>query len=325
MRLFAAFLVACAPPTPTPVPPTPVEPPAGLVHWVTGDPSDADVQPTGPGMILMGGGVEPDAAFHWWVDLLSGGDVVVLRASGSDGYNDYLFEDIGGIDSVETLLLDDRALADDPYVLQQLASAEALFIAGGDQADQLAAWQGTGVERALEDVLVRGGVLGGTSAGLAILSDRAFAAREGTITSDQALADPFHARMSFEDDFLDVPWLDGTVTDSHFAERDRLGRLAAFVARSVQDGLGSAFTGLGLDESTALVVGPDGEGRVVGDGRLHVVHRVGLPERCEAGEPLSVDLQYISYGNGGRVTLPVVGPPDGSSPLTVVDGVLTAL
>jgi hypothetical protein len=66
-------------------------PPAGLVHYVTGSDANADVTPTGPGLILMGGGTDVDAAFQWWKPRISGGDVVVLRASGADGYNDYLY------------------------------------------------------------------------------------------------------------------------------------------------------------------------------------------------------------------------------------------
>ena len=81
---------------------------------MTGEDSDAEVTPLGPGLILMGGGGEPDEAFEWWRNLLAAGDVVVLRASGSDGYNDYLFEEIGGVDSVETLLVDSVELANDP-------------------------------------------------------------------------------------------------------------------------------------------------------------------------------------------------------------------
>ncbi|MEQ9324206.1 MAG: hypothetical protein RIF41_33900, partial [Polyangiaceae bacterium] len=66
--------------------------PTGLVTFLTGNDEDADVTPTGPGLILMGGGTDVDAAFQWWMPYLSGGDIVVLRNTGSDGYNDYLFE-----------------------------------------------------------------------------------------------------------------------------------------------------------------------------------------------------------------------------------------
>ncbi len=61
----------------------------------------------------MGGGAEVDAAFTRAAQRAPQGDVLVLRASGADGYQDYLFTEIGGFDSVETLLVDRRALAED--------------------------------------------------------------------------------------------------------------------------------------------------------------------------------------------------------------------
>ena len=108
------------PPTPSPIPP------ASLVRYLTGPDADAVVTPTGPGLILMGGGTEPDEAFVWWNTLHGGGDVVVLRTSGSDGYNDYLFSDIGGVDSVETLIVDSRALASHPYVAWRIEHIKKL-------------------------------------------------------------------------------------------------------------------------------------------------------------------------------------------------------
>src|SRR5688572_3768119 len=66
----------------------PPELPADLMRWIVGNPGDVAARPTG-GVILMGGGTDVDAAFAWQRDRIDGGDVVVLRASGADGYNDY--------------------------------------------------------------------------------------------------------------------------------------------------------------------------------------------------------------------------------------------
>ena len=43
----------------------------------------------------MGGATENDNAMRWFLNLADGGDVVVLRTSGSDGYNDYMFNQLG--------------------------------------------------------------------------------------------------------------------------------------------------------------------------------------------------------------------------------------
>jgi cyanophycinase len=295
------------------------EPPAGLEHYLTGDPADADVVPTGPGLLLMGGGPDVDAAFRWQRDQIAGGDVVVLRTSGSDGYNDYLFTDIGQVDSVETLLVTSRALADDPYVGWRVATAEAVFLAGGDQATYLDAWKDTAVSAGLQTVWERGGVLGGTSAGCAVLGSLVYAAYEGSVRPDEALEDPFNRFMTF-DTFLDLPPLRGVITDTHFYERDRFGRLVGFTARLAVDA--GSGVGIGVDEGTALMVDAGGRGRVVGDGYVYVV-RGGAPEVCLPGEPLVYDLDSHPLVAGDEVLLPAGTNPVPAEPVSASDGLLT--
>lgn len=295
---------------PPPPPPPPPVPPAGLVRYLTGPDADAAVVPSGPGLILMGGGSEPDEAFVWWNTLHGGGDVVVLRTSGSDGYNDYFYSDIGGVDSVETLIVDSRAKANHPYVAWRIEHAEAVFLAGGDQSTYVEFWDGTGVDAALELAYGRGAVLGGTSAGLAVLGDRVFTAENGTVYSDEVLEDPYNTYMRFDDDVLALPLLAGVITDSHFAERDRMGRLVGFVARMRQDGLPQAL-GIGVDESTALLVGPNGVGEVVGSGAVYLVTG-GVPEVCQAGTPLT----YSAVARTKLVAGDAVELPSGTTSVT---------
>jgi cyanophycinase len=312
---FLPFLLlgACIASTPPrdPGDPTPGDPglqppkPDALVAYVTGNPLDAEVTPTGPGLVLMGGGTEVDAAFEWGADFLSGGDVVVLRTSGSSGYNDYLYTDIGGIDSVETLLVTSRELANDPYVRWTVAHAEGIFLAGGDQSTYLANWKSTGVEYALEYAWSRGAILGGTSAGLAVLGEFAFSADNGTVYSDEALADPYNEYVLLARDFLALPPLAGVITDSHFGARDRMGRLITFLARIVRDGWDANPIGLGIDERTALVVASDGTGTVMGEGSVYLVKSNGTPATCAAGTPLDyAGLPLFVLSDGDTVSLP---------------------
>lgn len=289
--------------------------PRGLTVFVTGDPDDADVVPAGPGLILMGGGTDVDAAFAWQSQMIAGGDVVVLRASGADGYNDYLYGEIGGVDSVETMLVTDTALANEPYVAWTIAHAEAVFIAGGDQAVYMTAWKDTPVEAALMEVWGRGGVIGGTSAGLAVLGEFVYAAYNDSVIEDEALLDPYNMYMTMERDFLQVPRLARVVTDSHFTQRRRLCRLIGFVARIVADGWSEAAIGIGVDEATALVVGPDGVGEVLGSGTVTLLHSNGAPTQCVAGQPLEyAGLDWYTLAAGDTVALPegVPGGPPGA-------------
>lgn len=280
-------------------------PPPELVHYLTGSDGDAAVTPTGPGLILMGGGTDVDAAFSWWGDHLAGGDVVVLRTSGADGYNDYLFGDFAAVDSVETMLVTSVALANDPYVAWRVRHAEGVFMAGGDQAEYMTFWKDTALEDALHAAWDRGAVIGGTSAGCAVLGAFVFAAYNDTVYSDEALADPYNQYMQLDRDFLALPPLARVVTDTHFAERDRFGRLIGFVARVVQDGWSPSPMGIGIDEKTALLVDAAGVGEVVGDGSVYVVHANGMPQQCQANATLEyAALSYHQLVAGDTVTLP---------------------
>jgi len=262
------------------------EPPVGLQRWVVGDPADAMVTTSASGVILMGGGTDVDDAFTWAAGLAGGGDVVVLRASGSDGYNDYLYSDIGGFDSVETLLVDSRALADAPYVGWALAHAEVIFMAGGDQAVYTAAWGGTEVSSSLAGAWGRGAVVGGTSAGCAILGAFAFTAANGTVYSDEVLADPYNQYVTLGGGFVTPPPLARVITDTHFAARDRMGRLVGFVARLIADGDLADPIGIGVDERTALVIDDAGTGTVRGTGSVYLVKPGSAPAVCSSGQPL---------------------------------------
>ena len=69
------------------------------------------------GVCMMGGASENDDAMTWFLEKANGGDVVVLRASGSDGYNNYMYSQLGvSINSVTTFVFDNEAGAIDPYV-----------------------------------------------------------------------------------------------------------------------------------------------------------------------------------------------------------------
>ncbi len=257
-----------------------------LPRWSIGDPADAVATTTG-GLIVMGGGADVDEAFRWQRDRIGGGDVVVLRASGADGYDDYLYATIGGVDSVETILVDNRAHASSPYVRWQLDRAEAIFLAGGDQAVYLAAWTGTPLAEALAAAHQRGAVLGGTSAGAAVLGQIAYSAANGSVYSDEALADPYDPHVTFAAGLVPAPALAGVVVDTHFAARDRMGRLLAFVARLRTDALAARPLGLGVDEGTALVIDDTGTGRVVGAGAVYAIVPSSAPTTCAAGKALA--------------------------------------
>jgi cyanophycinase len=257
----------------------------GYAWYLLGN--EADVTPaTSPGYALMGGGRSVAAAFRWLVRTGGNGDVVVLRASQADEYNRYI-DGLEPFDSVETIVFAAQEASFDPFVLGRIRAADALFIAGGDQSNYARMWDDTPVEDAIEELAARGVPIGGASAGLAILGEYAFTARKGTISSPAALRKPYHERMTVDGTFLQLPGLENLITDSHFFERHRQGRLVAFLARIVGDGYERQAHGLGIDQGTAVLVEGDGLARVIGDGAAWFVETPGPPEHLVRGDPLT--------------------------------------
>jgi cyanophycinase len=289
------------------VPGAPLPAAARPASWLTGNPADATPARTRPGLLLAGGGGDVEAAWRWFVDCAGGGDIVVLRASGADGYNDYLHRRIGGIDSVETLLFRNVEETRDPAALAVIARAEGLFLAGGDQARYVAWWKDGPVGAALNAHLRAGKPLGGSSAGLAVLGQYYFPALRDTVTSDAALRDPFAPAVTLGTGFIAAPPLAGIITDSHFSARQRLGRLVVFLARLRADGAPTPLAGLGIDEATALCVEPDGVGTVFTEraGRVWLVEAAAAPRRLAPGQPLEQSgVRVTGIGPGSRLDLP---------------------
>lgn len=280
---------------------------AAPASWLTGNPADAKPVRTRPGLLLAGGGGDVEAAWRWFVDCAGGGDIVVLRASGADGYNDYLHRRIGGIDSVETLLFRNAEEALDPAALAVIARAEGLFLAGGDQARYIEWWKDGPVGAALNAHLRAGKPLGGSSAGLAVLGQYYFPALRDTVTSATALRDPFAPAVTLGTGFIAAPALAGVITDSHFSARQRLGRLVVFLARLRDAGAPASLAGIGIDEATALCVEPDGIGVVFTEraGRVWLVEAPTPPRSLAAGQPLEqTGVRVTGIGPGSRLDLP---------------------
>lgn len=257
----------------------------GWAWYCEGDPRDAPAAPQG-GAMLVGGGEDPAEAFAWFLGRAGGGDVVVLRASGADGYNAWL-RGLARVDSVETLVVDRERGAADPFVVARVDAADAVFLAGGDQWDYLRLWKGTPLHAALARAVARGAPIGGTSAGMAVLGEHAFSAARDTITSPEALRDPCDPRVLFDRGLVRVGHLAGVLTDTHFAARDRMGRLLAFLAR-LAAATGTSPRALAADEATALLIERDGRARVVGDGQVYAVSLPAAPRALRCGAPLTL-------------------------------------
>ncbi|HVN04167.1 MAG TPA: cyanophycinase [Bryobacteraceae bacterium] len=289
------------------------------------NPEDVVTVTTG-GTLFAGGGTDVDDAFRWMCAKANGGDFLIIRASGTAAYNTYVSDLCPALNSVATLIITSRNGAQQPFVADTIRKAEAIFIAGGDQANYINFYAGTPVADAINERAARGVPVGGTSAGNAVLAQFGYSALTGSVTSKQALADPFTPLITISNGFLNLsPLLRGFFTDDHFAARDRMGRLVAFLARVIQEGSAPSVSAIATDERTAYLMEPDGSGRVVGSGAAYFIRTTELPEVCKPGKPLTFKNLYIyRVRAGGTFNISKwTGTPRAAYGISAINGVLT--
>lgn len=298
-------------------------------YFRIGQKSDVETKPA-TGYALMGGGKDLDDAFRWLCKKANGGDFLILRAADDDAYNPYV-NGLCKANSVATLIIPDRAAADDPAVAGIIRSAESVFIAGGDQAHYIRAWQNTGVQKALNENIAEGKPIGGTSAGLAVLGEFVYSALndppDGMLASPEALKDPFTPQVALVRNFLNIPVLRDVITDSHFAKRDRQGRSLVFLARLMHDAWSKAPREIAVDERSAVLVEGDGKATVVGSGKGAYFYSPSQPPQvCQKGVPLTfISIPTYKAPTGAHFDLSSWKGTGGVSyTLSVKDGVVAS-
>ena len=221
------------------------------------------------GFIVPVGGAEKKTAdmpiLRRFVKVAGGGDariVVIPTASEledtGDRYVD-LFEELY-VESARVLPVTTREQAMEPECVDAIEDATAVFLTGGNQLRLSTILGGTPVAQAIRRGNANGLHVGGTSAGAAILPEHMIAGGRSGHTP----------RV---DGVVMAPGLGLTnrlLIDQHFRQRDRLGRLLTAVS------FNPFAVGVGLDEDTALFLGPDGWMEVVGSGAVTVVDPTGL-------------------------------------------------
>jgi cyanophycinase len=288
---------------------TPARSGPGFRYYVTGDPTDV-VTPTRGLWVLQGGGDDVPENFARMGEYGGGGDFVVLRASGADDYDDYIFERCH-CDSVETIVLDKGAATSDPFVIRTIRKAEAIFIGGGDQSNYIRYWKDTPVEDAINFVAAKPAPIGGTSAGMAVLGEFVYSAETTeSLTSATALANPYAPDLTLARGFLALAGLENIITDQHLQERDRIGRTVALLSRLQRDGWSPLPRAIAADRETALHVDPaSGTAEVFAtpDHPTPYVYFMTLsrpPAVCEPGRALtSGPIAVYRLGPGGRFDL----------------------
>lgn len=184
--------------------------------------------------------------------------IVVLTAATSvprEVGDDYIrvFERLGA-ESVQVIDTEHPEDGDRQEAVDKAEQATGFFFTGGDQARIIELVKGTRVDKAIRERHIKGAVVGGTSAGAAMMP-------ETMIIEGDSATNP---RVNVVDMGPGMGFLPGVVVDQHFSQRGRLGRLIAALVQQ------PAILGIGIDENTAVLVDGD-EFEVVGQGAVIVV------------------------------------------------------
>ncbi len=164
-----------------------------------------------------------------------------------------VFERLGAEDIriVDTVTRDD---ARSSSALEAIENATGIFFTGGDQARIVSILKDTELDEAIHKRYSEGAVIGGTSAGAAVMPDVMI------IEGDSET----HPRVNVVEMGPGMAFLPGVVIDQHFSQRGRLGRVLSALAQQ------QAVLGFGIDENTAVVVNGN-EFDVIGEGVVTVV------------------------------------------------------
>ena len=143
-----------------------------------------------------------------------------------------------------------REDASKPEFLAAIAAAKVIFFTGGDQSKITAAILGTPAEAAIRKVYDDGGVLAGSSAGLACMS-RVMLTGEGDFTVLRG------GNVEVKEG---LGYVTEAILDQHFVARQRQNRLISVVLEHPE------LPGIGVDEKTAIWIRPDRTFEVLGEG-----------------------------------------------------------
>jgi cyanophycinase len=213
-------------------------------------------------LFIIGGGDRPASLTQQFIALAerAGGKIVVFpmasatpAESGAGQVKEFL--ELGAKSAEFHILTHDQAMK--PEAAEILNGAGGVYFTGGDQIRVTRALLGTPVQAKLLEIYEKGAVIGGTSAGAAIMS-------EVMITGDEKTKPKAGQEFSIlkTDNVITVPglgFIKTAIVDQHFATRKRHNRLICLAAEYPK------LLGVGIDESTAIVVNPDGTFDVVGE------------------------------------------------------------
>lgn len=220
-------------------------------------------------LVMLGGGPRPGAIMERVVELSRDGHLLVVPMASS------IPDTIGiehreqllgyGAAQVDIMMLEDSDI-DSEEILQLLREAGGIWFSGGDQRRLMRFFDTPEMRAAVHEAYTNGAVIAGTSAGTAVQS-------ASMITGDEAHGfSDFFGQIRHEN-VITTPGLglvENLVVDQHFIRRSRLNRLINILLDD------AAEFAIGIDEATALWIGPEGEAEIWGESQAILISAEGV-------------------------------------------------
>lgn len=252
-------------------------------------------------VMLVGGGTELNTDWSWsntpykWAIDQSGNKKVAIISYSLGGDPAWLpdyFISLGAAEAAN-FEINTADSANSQFTYDALMSYDVFFFKGGDQSNYYTTYKGTKVTEAITDKYNEGGVIGGTSAGMAILSGVMYTAENNTVYPDEVLENIYDDGITLKNDFVSI--LNNYVADTHFAERGRFPRLLAFIGNWYLTE-GSFISGIGVDDRTAFCINEMNIGTAYGTGAVSIYSTNSFS--VDASRPVadSIHATYLTHG-----------------------------
>lgn len=225
-----------------------------------------EIIPQQKGKLVIIGGVQVSGIIEKFVELAGGKNakIIIIPNAGSDPIKNSLiqkaeFEKYG---AASDYLLFSRETADADSNLKKLDNASAVFFLGGDQSDLTRDMLGTKLLQRVYDLYYNGGLIGGSSAGAAVMS-------EVMITGNELInKDSTRSFITIQKNNIETKkgfgFLKTVIIDQHFLKRKRHNRTISVVIEHPN------LLGVAIDESTAIIVYPNDTFEVIGNNQVLV-------------------------------------------------------
>ncbi|MGE5353095.1 MAG: cyanophycinase [Acidobacteriota bacterium] len=254
-------------------------------------------------LFIIGGGPRPSYMMERFIKLAGGREskIVIIPVASTTpeetGLRHKKELELSGCNDVSVISCMKREEADTEENLEMLMNAKGVFFSGGDQNKLVAFLKDTLLLEKVKKVYLNGGIIGGTSAGAAIMS-KVMICGDGLNDSDVSpyLFNPIvreHVKLSEGFGFLE-----NAIIDQHFNTRSRKNRLINAVLEHPY------LSGVGIDESTAIIVNPEGNFEVLGENNVFVFNLLPDDEASQQDSSSNIDIRILKSGD--KYIFPVV-------------------